>query len=292
MSAAFPLPAHGWPLFQPGWVWLVGAGPGDPGLLTLHGLNALRQADVVVHDALINSDILGWAPQARHVDMGKRAGKTSARQEEINAHLVALAGQGLRVLRLKGGDPYVFGRGGEEALALAQAGVPFRVVPGITAGIGDLAAAGIPVTHRAHNQAVTFGTGHDQTGASPASLDWAAIAQGSQMLVIYMGLSHAATITARLIAAGRPADEPCAILACHPAQPKAGGNHLGPAAHGAAKQRHHRTGADLPGAQRSAARAIGLAGAGPPHGHGRRIARPAATVNIFKICLASAAPQV
>lgn len=213
MSAAFPLPAHGWPLFQPGWVWLVGAGPGDPGLLTLHGLNALRQADVVVHDALINSDILGWAPQARHVDMGKRADKTSARQEEINAHLLALAGQGLRVLRLKGGDPYVFGRGGEEAQALAQAGVPFRVVPGITAGIGGLAAAGIPVTHRAHNQAVTFVTGHDQTGASPASLDWAAIAQGSQMLVIYMGLSHAATITARLIAAGRPADEPCAILA-------------------------------------------------------------------------------
>ena len=213
MSAAFPLPAHGWPLFQPGWVWLVGAGPGDPGLLTLHGLNALRQADVVVHDALINSDILGWAPQARHVDMGKRAGKTSARQEEINGHLVALAGQGLRVLRLKGGDPYVFGRGGEEAQALAQAGVPFRVVPGITAGIGGLAAAGIPVTYRAHNQAVTFVTGHDQTGASPASLDWAAIAQGSQMLVIYMGLSHAATITARLIAAGRPADEPCAILA-------------------------------------------------------------------------------
>lgn len=213
MSVTFPLPAHGWPLLQPGWVWLVGAGPGDPGLLTLHGLNALSQADVVVHDALVNSDILDWAPQARLVNMGKRAGKTSARQEDISDYLVDLARQGLRVLRLKGGDPYVFGRGGEEAQVLARAGVPFRVVPGITAGIGGLAAAGIPVTHRACNQAVTFVTGHDHTGASPASLDWAAIAQGSQMLVIYMGLSHAATITAKLIAAGRPKDEPCAILA-------------------------------------------------------------------------------
>lgn len=209
----FPLPAHGWPVLQPGWVWLVGAGPGDPGLLTLHALNALRQADVIVHDALVPAEILDWAPQARLESMGKRAGQTSARQDDICERLIDLARTGLRVLRLKGGDPYVFGRGGEEAQALIAAQVPVRVVPGITAGIGGLSAAGIPATHRDFNQSVSFVTGHDHSGALPASLNWQAIAQGSQMLVIYMGLRHADKIAAKLIAAGRTPSEPCAIIA-------------------------------------------------------------------------------
>jgi uroporphyrin-III C-methyltransferase len=213
MTQAFTLPTHGWPVLQPGWVWLVGAGPGDPGLLTLHALNALRQADVIVHDALVPQDILNWAPQARLEYAGKRAGQPSTRQEDICDRLIALARQGLRVLRLKGGDPFVFGRGGEEAQALIAAGVPVRIVPGITAGIGGLAAAGIPATHRDFNQSVSFITGHDHSGEIPASLNWRAIAEGSQMLVIYMGLRHARQIADRLIAAGRPADEPCAIVA-------------------------------------------------------------------------------
>lgn len=213
MSAAFPLPAHGWPVFSPGWVWLVGAGPGDPGLLTLHALNALRQADVIVHDALVPAAVLDWAPQAQRIAMGKRAGQRSATQEDICDRLVALARQGLRVLRLKGGDPFVFGRGGEEAQALVAAHVPFRVVPGITAGIGGLAAAGIPVTHRDCNQSVTFVTGHDRTGTAPAALNWRALSEGSQMLVVYMGLGQAGWIARQLLEAGRPADEPCAVVA-------------------------------------------------------------------------------
>lgn len=205
-------------MFSPGWVWLVGAGPGDPGLLTLHALNALRQADVIVHDALVPEAVLDWAPQARRIAMGKRAGQHSATQEDICDRLVALARQGLRVLRLKGGDPFVFGRGGEEAQALVAAHVPYHVVPGITAGIGGLAAAGIPVTHRDYNQSVTFVTGHDRSGTAPAALNWQALAEGSQFLVIYMGLAQAGWIASRLMAAGRAPDEPCAIVA-HASQP-------------------------------------------------------------------------
>ena len=208
-----PLPPSDWPELQPGWVWLCGAGPGDPGLLTLHGLNALRQADVVVHDALVSDAILDWAPQAEKIFAGKRGGKPSARQSDISLRLVELACEGKRVLRLKGGDPFVFGRGGEEAQTLVQHGVPFRIVPGISAGIGGLAYAGIPVTHREFNQSVTFVTGHDQTGETPSSLDWEALARGSQVLVIYMGIKHARVIAEALLAAGRPADEPVAIVA-------------------------------------------------------------------------------
>jgi len=171
-----------------GWVWLCGAGPGDPGLLTLHALNALRQADVVIYDALVQQDILTWAPQAEHIYAGKR------------------------VLRLKGGDPFVFGRGGEEAQTLIQHGVPVRIIPGISAGIGGLAYAGIPVTHRDVNQSVTFVTGHDQSGNTPSALDWAAISKGSQVIVIYMGMKHIAQIAAKLIDAGRSLSEPCAVV--------------------------------------------------------------------------------
>lgn len=215
MSDSLPAPAlpdYAWPVLEPGWVWLCGAGPGDPGLLTLHALNALRQADVVIYDALVEDAILDWAPQAEHVYAGKRGGKPSAKQVDISLRLVELARAGKKVLRLKGGDPFVFGRGGEEAQTLVQHGVPVRIIPGISAGIGGLAYAGIPVTHRDVNQAVTFVTGHDQSGETPASLNWTALSQGSQVLVIYMGMKHADRIAGALIAAGRPADEPVAVV--------------------------------------------------------------------------------
>ena len=206
------LPAHNWPTLEKGWVWLCGAGPGDPGLLTLHALNALRQADVVVYDALVQEDILSWAPQAEHVYAGKRGGKPSAKQRDISLQLVDLAREGKRVLRLKGGDPFVFGRGGEEAQTLVQHGIPVRIIPGISAGIGGLAYAGIPVTHRDVNQSVTFVTGHDQSGDTPSSLDWESISKGSQVLVVYMGMKHIAQIAQKLISAGRSANEPVAVV--------------------------------------------------------------------------------
>ncbi len=212
MSDSLTLPDSNWPQLQPGWVWLCGAGPGDPGLLTLHALNALRQADVVIYDALVQEDILDWAPQAEHIYAGKRGGKPSAKQRDISLHLVDLAKAGKRVLRLKGGDPFVFGRGGEEAQTLVQHGVPIRIIPGISAGIGGLAYAGVPVTHRDVNQSVTFVTGHDQSGETPSSLNWEAIAKGSQVIVIYMGMKHVDRIANALMDAGRPADEPCAVV--------------------------------------------------------------------------------
>jgi uroporphyrin-III C-methyltransferase len=206
------LPSGDWPKMLPGWVWLVGAGPGDPGLITLHALNALRQAEVVVHDALVAPAILDWAnPSAELIDMGKRGGKQSPIQRDISLELVDLARKGKRVLRLKGGDPFVFGRGGEEAQTLAKNGIPFRIVPGISAGIGGLAYAGIPVTHRDVNASVTFVTGHDASGRAP-DLDWAAIAQGSAVIVIYMGMRNLGDIAFRLIDAGRSGDTPVAIV--------------------------------------------------------------------------------
>src|SRR5712692_6154585 len=201
------------PEFAAGSVWLVGAGPGDPGLLSVLALHALAQADTVVYDALVDRRILGLArPGAALEDAGKRGGRPSPSQPDISARLIGLARAGQRVLRLKGGDPCVFGRGGEEALALADAGVPFRIVPGITAGIGGLAYAGIPVTHRDIASAVTFVTGHERGGSVPEGLDWAAIARGSPVIVLYMGLNHLGHIASRLIAAGRAPSEPVAIV--------------------------------------------------------------------------------
>jgi uroporphyrin-III C-methyltransferase len=201
------------PEFAAGSVWLVGAGPGDPGLLSALALHALNRADSVVYDALVDKRILELARSGAMLEYaGKRGGRPSPRQPDISARLVRLAQQGQRVLRLKGGDPCVFGRGGEEALALAAAHVPFRIVPGITAGIGGLAYAGIPLTHRDLASAVTFVTGHDRGGAVPDSVDWAAIARGSPVIVMYMALPHLARIAARLIAAGRSPDEPVAII--------------------------------------------------------------------------------
>jgi uroporphyrin-III C-methyltransferase len=201
------------PKFEAGHVWLVGAGPGDPGLLTLHAVNALEQADVVVYDALVNEDCLSFAhPDATFEYAGKRGGKPSPQQRDISLRLVELAHSGKRVLRLKGGDPFVFGRGGEEALTLVEHDVPFRIVPGITAGIGGLAYAGIPVTHRETNQSVTFLTGHDATGLVPDSMDWASIAKGSSVIVMYMAMKHIGLIASRLISAGRSKDEPVAFV--------------------------------------------------------------------------------
>ncbi|MGE0116905.1 MAG: uroporphyrinogen-III C-methyltransferase [Dongiaceae bacterium] len=206
-------PPFALPRFEPGWVWLAGAGPGDPGLLTLLALHGLRQAEVVVYDALVGADILGLVPPGTTLEFaGKRGGKPSARQPDISHRLIQLAREGRRVLRLKGGDPFVFGRGGEEALALVAAGIPFRVVPGISAGIGGLAYAGIPITHRDVNAAVTFVTGHDAAGAVPDSVDWEAVAKGSPVIVVYMALKHVAVIAERLVAAGRRPDEPVAVV--------------------------------------------------------------------------------
>ena len=199
--------------FEKGWVWLVGAGPGDPGLITALGLKAIGEADFILYDALVDERLLGLARKgAGLIFAGKRAGVTSCRQSDISNLLVELANKGNRVLRLKGGDPFVFGRGGEEAGALAKAGVPFRIVPGITAGIGGLAYAGIPVTHRDTNHAVSFITGHGADGKLP-KLNWQAIGKGSETLVLYMARKFAGEIAAALIAAGRNADEPAAIVA-------------------------------------------------------------------------------
>lgn len=201
------------PELEPGSVWLVGAGPGDAGLLTMLAVHGLRQADVIVHDALVNADCLQFArPDAAIEFAGKRGGKPSPKQRDISLRLVELARAGKRVLRLKGGDPLVFGRGGEEALTLVEHKIPFRVVPGITAGIGGLAYAGIPVTHREVNHAVTFLTGHDSSGVVPDRIDWAAIAAGSPVIVMYMAMKHIGQIAAKLMAAGRSPDEPVAFV--------------------------------------------------------------------------------
>lgn len=215
-STHHPLPAidgDDWPQFDPGWVWLAGAGPGDPGLVTLHTLNALNQADVIIYDALIDPRILQWAnPKATIEYAGKRGGKPSPKQRDITLRLIELTREDKRVLRLKGGDPFVFGRGGEEAQTLVQAGVPIRILPGISAGIGGLAYAGIPVTHRDVNQAVTFLTGHDRTGLAPSAVNWQGIADGSQVIVMYMAIKHLPEICANLIKAGRSPSEPMAVV--------------------------------------------------------------------------------
>jgi uroporphyrin-III C-methyltransferase len=201
------------PVFESGWVWLVGAGPGDAGLLTLHALNALQQADVVVFDALVDEGILGLVrPGAEVVYSGKRGGKPGPKQRDISLRLVEFARAGKRVLRLKGGDPFLFGRGGEEALALVAAKIPFRIVPGVTSGIGGLAYAGIPATHRDVNHAVTFVTGHMAGGDVPDTINWRALGEGSPVIVIYMGLKHLPRIASELLAAGRSGAEPVAVI--------------------------------------------------------------------------------
>ncbi len=201
------------PAFDVGTVWLVGAGPGAPGLLTLMGYYALQTADVVVYDALVDAEILKWVrPGATIEYAGKRGGKPSSKQRDISLRLVELAQSGQRVLRLKGGDPFIFGRGGEECQVLAREGIQFRIVPGISSGVGGLAYAGIPATHRDVNHSVIFLTGHDSSGEVPASVDWHAIATACPVIVMYMAVKNLQDITSRLHAAGRPADDPVAVV--------------------------------------------------------------------------------
>jgi uroporphyrin-III C-methyltransferase len=201
------------PELEQGQVWLVGAGPGDPGLLTLHAVRALEQADVIVYDALVDETCLQFANKNAVLEYaGKRGGKPSPKQRDISLRLVELAQQNKRVLRLKGGDPFVFGRGAEEALTLVEYGIKFRIVPGVTAGIGGLAYAGIPATHRTINQSVTFLTGHDANGVMPDKIDWSSIACGSPVIVMYMAMKHIGEITRRLMDAGRAADEAVAFV--------------------------------------------------------------------------------
>jgi uroporphyrin-III C-methyltransferase len=200
----------GIPVFAPGHVWLAGAGPGDPGLLTLDALAGLTQADVIVHDALVDPRVLALAgPQARLEFAGKRGGKPSATQADISERLVQLARAGHRVLRLKGGDPFVFGRGGEEAMTLAAAGVPFRVIPGVTAGLAALAAAGIPATLRGTNRAVIFAAGH----GAEEEFDWTPLARTGQPIVLYMVMHNLERIAGALLQAGLAGDTPAAVIA-------------------------------------------------------------------------------
>ncbi|RCL00837.1 MAG: uroporphyrin-III C-methyltransferase [Candidatus Tokpelaia sp. JSC188] len=201
------------PFFPKGEVWLAGAGPGDLGLLTLHALNGIEQADIILYDALINKSCLNYAKVDAILEFsGKRGGLVSPGQYEITRRLIALARDKLRVLRLKGGDPFVFGRGGDEALALAQAHIPFRIIPGITAGIAGPAYAGIPITNRFINQSVTFITGHDTHGKLPKNLDWHALACGSGVLIFYMAMKHINKIVGALLSAGRDPNDPVAFI--------------------------------------------------------------------------------
>jgi uroporphyrin-III C-methyltransferase len=195
-----------------GSVAIVGAGPGDPKLITVRGLELLRGADVVVHDRLVSPKLLDEAPpDARRVFVGKACGAHAMPQAEINALLIAEAWRGHRVVRLKGGDPFVFGRGGEEALALAEAGVPFEVVPGVTSAVAVPAAAGIPLTHRGVASSFAVVTGHRQAGADDG-IEWARLARDVDTLVILMGLANLPTITRELIAHGRGPDTPAALI--------------------------------------------------------------------------------
>lgn len=198
------------PVFPPGEVRLVGAGPGDPGLLTLRAVESLRAADLVLHDALPGRAVLRHAGRGAVLeDVGKRRGHAPVPQAAINARLVAAARAGLRVVRLKGGDPFLFGRGAEEAAACDAAGVPWRVVPGVSAGLAAPAASGIAVTRRGVASAVTFVTARDESGALPA-LDWGAL---PGTLAVFMGLAALDEVATRLLAAGRGASTPVAIIA-------------------------------------------------------------------------------
>jgi uroporphyrinogen III methyltransferase / synthase len=198
-----------------GKVYLVGAGPGDPGLLTRRGEALLANAEVIVYDHLASSRLLELAPeQALRICAGKSIGHCTLKQEEINELLIEHARAGLQVVRLKGGDPFVFGRGAEEALALGAAGIPFEVVPGVTAGVGVTAYAGIPVTHRAAASAVAFVTGHGnpESESDENQLDWPALARFPGTLVIYMGVTHLTAICRTLLKLGKPGDTPAAVI--------------------------------------------------------------------------------
>ena len=198
------------PAFKPGHVWLAGAGPGSAECLTLGVLSAIQEADVIVYDALVDDSVLAFAQHAELQFVGKRGGQKSIDQEQINQRLIDLAGAGHRVLRLKGGDPFIFGRGGDEALALTQAGIGFRILPGVTAASGAAANAVIPTTMRGINKAVILATGHGAD--SDDDIDWQALGRTGQPIIIYMGLRNLPLITAALMRGGLPATTPAAAV--------------------------------------------------------------------------------
>jgi len=190
------------PRFRAGEVWLTGAGPGDPGLLTLHAVNALSQADIILYDALVNDAVLRLAsPKVALEFAGKRGGRPSPDQRDITERLIELAREGRRVLRLKGGDPFVFGRGGEEALGLVAAGIPFRIIPGVTAGLAGLAYANMPATTRDTNHGVILVTGQYAMGIE-GGLEWSALVQTRLPIIIYMGMRRLSGIADSLMANG------------------------------------------------------------------------------------------
>jgi uroporphyrin-III C-methyltransferase len=198
------------PVFEPGHVWLAGAGPGHPRYLTLEVADALCKADVIVHDALVSDGVLSLAKTAELIFVGKRGGKPSVAQDDITGLLIDLARKGRRVLRLKGGDPFVFGRGGEEAEALARENIPFRILPGMTSALAALASANIPATMRGVSRAITLATGH--AAGSPGDLDWKALAKTGEPIVVYMGVSTIGTIARLLIEGGLSPETPVAVL--------------------------------------------------------------------------------
>ena len=194
-------------------IYLVGSGPGDPGLFTVKGVRFMEEADAVVYDRLAPEALLAYAkPEAERIYVGKKPGDPTMSQDDINALLVELGRSGKTVVRLKGGDPYVFGRGGEEALALIEAGLPFEVVPGVTSGVAAPAYAGIPVTHRNVSTSVTFVTGHEDPTKGRSDVDWKKLANGADTLVLYMGVGRLEEISAELIAAGKSPDTPVACI--------------------------------------------------------------------------------
>lgn len=201
------------PELKPGHVWLVGAGPGDPRLLSVMAVHALQSADVVVHDALVDPRVLKLAREGTQIHhAGKRGGRPSPHQRDINELIIAEAKKGLRVVRLKGGDPFVFGRGGEEAKALVREGIPFRIVPGLTSGLAGAALAGIPATTRETNHAVILAAGH-RAADEEAARDWEALAATGQPIILYMAMSHLEEITAAFQRGGLSPTTPVAIIA-------------------------------------------------------------------------------
>jgi uroporphyrin-III C-methyltransferase len=198
---------------QIGKVYLVGAGPGDPGLMTLKGKALLECADVVIYDALVSPQILAMInPEAEQINAGKRKGMHSMYQEDITQVLIAKASEAAIVVRLKGGDPFIFGRGGEEMQGIVEAGIAVEVVPGITSGIAAPAYAGIPLTHRAYSSSVTFVTGHEGAGKYRPAVNWQAIAHGSETIVIYMGIHNLPYIVEQLTIAGLSPQTPVALI--------------------------------------------------------------------------------
>jgi uroporphyrin-III C-methyltransferase len=198
------------PLFEPGHVWLAGAGPGHPRYLTLEVADALSKADVIVHDALVSDGVLSLAKTTELIFVGKRGGRPSVAQDDITAKLIELARAGKRVLRLKGGDPFIFGRGGEEAEALVKENIPFRALPGMTASLAALASANIPATMRGISRSITLATGH--AAGTPDDLDWKALAKTGEPIVIYMGLKTIGAITRLLMEGGLSPETPVAVL--------------------------------------------------------------------------------